>query len=143
MLYSAIYLRDSTIMSRDPFSDILQLTNAESLTTGGFSAGGSSEQIRSYGDSSPAAPWLRRYMAGEIPTCLTKLRRSVSALEKPHSAATSLGAYIPASNMARAAATRILSTHTAGVQPTSAWKRRVKCLGLSPARSAKASTDKS
>lgn len=41
MLYSAIYLRDSTIMSNDPFSDILRFTNAESLTTGGFSAGGS------------------------------------------------------------------------------------------------------
>ncbi|MGN6317818.1 AraC family transcriptional regulator [Trinickia sp.] len=40
MLYSAIYLRDSTIMMADPFSDILKLTKAESLTTGGFSAGG-------------------------------------------------------------------------------------------------------
>lgn len=40
MLYSAIYLRDSTMMSDDPFSDILRLTNAESLATGGFSAGG-------------------------------------------------------------------------------------------------------
>jgi len=40
MLYSAVYLRDSTIMTADPFSDILKFTNAESLTTGGFSAGG-------------------------------------------------------------------------------------------------------
>jgi len=40
MLYSAIYLRDRTIMSGDPFSDILKFTNAESLATGGFSAGG-------------------------------------------------------------------------------------------------------
>ena len=40
MLYSAIYLRDSTIMSGDPFSDILKFTSAQSLATGGFSAGG-------------------------------------------------------------------------------------------------------
>ncbi|RQU04028.1 AraC family transcriptional regulator [Burkholderia cepacia] len=40
MLYSAIYLSDSTMMSDDPFSDILRLANAESLATGGFSAGG-------------------------------------------------------------------------------------------------------
>ncbi|RQU68189.1 AraC family transcriptional regulator [Burkholderia cenocepacia] len=40
MLYSAIYLRDRTIMTGDPFSDILKFTNAESLATGGFSAGG-------------------------------------------------------------------------------------------------------
>ncbi|KVV51809.1 AraC family transcriptional regulator [Burkholderia territorii] len=40
MFYSAICLRDSTIMSDDPFSDILRLTNAETLATGGFCAGG-------------------------------------------------------------------------------------------------------
>ncbi|CAH2924534.1 MAG: Transcriptional regulator, AraC family [uncultured Paraburkholderia sp.] len=40
MLYSASYLRDSTIMSGDPFSDILRFTKARSLATGGFSAGG-------------------------------------------------------------------------------------------------------
>jgi AraC-like DNA-binding protein len=40
MLYSATYLRDSAAMSADPFSDILKLTNAESLVTGGFTAGG-------------------------------------------------------------------------------------------------------
>ncbi|HDR9056282.1 TPA: AraC family transcriptional regulator [Burkholderia vietnamiensis] len=40
MLYSAINLRDRTTMSDDPFSDILRLTSAESLATGGFSAGG-------------------------------------------------------------------------------------------------------
>lgn len=31
---------DSTNMSADPFSDILKLTNAESLGTGDFTAGG-------------------------------------------------------------------------------------------------------
>ena len=40
MLHRATYLRDSTSMSADPFSDILRLTNAESLMTGGFTAGG-------------------------------------------------------------------------------------------------------
>jgi AraC-like DNA-binding protein len=40
MLYSATYLLDSTIMSADPFSDILKFTNAESLVTGSFAAGG-------------------------------------------------------------------------------------------------------
>jgi len=40
MLYSATYLLDSTIMSADPFSDILKFTNAESLVTGSFTAGG-------------------------------------------------------------------------------------------------------
>lgn len=40
MRHSATYLRDSTIMSADPFSDILRFTNAESLVTGGFRAGG-------------------------------------------------------------------------------------------------------
>lgn len=40
MLYSPTCLRDSTIMSADPFSDILKFTNAESLVTGGFTAGG-------------------------------------------------------------------------------------------------------
>lgn len=40
MLQSATYLRNSTDMSTDPFSDILKFTNAESLVTGGFTAGG-------------------------------------------------------------------------------------------------------
>ncbi|ASW03395.1 AraC family transcriptional regulator [Paraburkholderia aromaticivorans] len=40
MLVSATYLRDSAEMSADPLSDILKLTNAESLVTGGFTAGG-------------------------------------------------------------------------------------------------------
>lgn len=40
MLESATYLRDSTQMNADPLSDILGLTNAESLVTGGFTAGG-------------------------------------------------------------------------------------------------------
>ncbi|WP_114812176.1 AraC family transcriptional regulator [Paraburkholderia kururiensis] len=40
MLYSPVYLRNRTIMSADPFSDILKFTNAESLATGGFTAGG-------------------------------------------------------------------------------------------------------
>lgn len=40
MLQSAACLRDSTDMSADPFSDILKLTHAESLVTGGFTAGG-------------------------------------------------------------------------------------------------------
>ncbi|VVE18013.1 AraC family transcriptional regulator [Pandoraea aquatica] len=40
MLYSSIYLRKSPNMSTDPFSDILKFTNAESLVTGGFNAGG-------------------------------------------------------------------------------------------------------
>ncbi len=41
MLESPFYLRDSTDMSADPFSDILKFTNAKSLVTGGFTAGGS------------------------------------------------------------------------------------------------------
>ncbi len=40
MLESPPYLRKSTDMSTDPFSDILKFTNAESLVTGGFTAGG-------------------------------------------------------------------------------------------------------
>lgn len=40
MLERAIYLRDSADMSSDPFSDILKFTRAESLVTGGFTAGG-------------------------------------------------------------------------------------------------------
>lgn len=40
MLDHAYYLRDSTKMSDDPFSDILKLTKAETLVTGGFTAGG-------------------------------------------------------------------------------------------------------
>ena len=40
MLYSATYLLESTTMSADPFSDILKFTNAESLVTGSFTAGG-------------------------------------------------------------------------------------------------------
>ena len=41
MLESPHNLRESTMMQADPFSDILKLTNAESLVTGGFTAGGS------------------------------------------------------------------------------------------------------
>ena len=41
MLVNPHYLRDSAMMSADPFSDILKLTNAETLVTGGFTAGGS------------------------------------------------------------------------------------------------------
>ncbi len=41
MLERADNLRDSSRMSADPFSEILRFTNAESLVTGGFSAGGS------------------------------------------------------------------------------------------------------
>jgi AraC-like DNA-binding protein len=41
MLENADYLRDSPKVSTDPFSDILRFTNAESLVTGGFTAGGS------------------------------------------------------------------------------------------------------
>lgn len=40
MLDSPLELRDSTEMNIDPFSDILKLTRAESLVTGGFTAGG-------------------------------------------------------------------------------------------------------
>lgn len=40
MLYSATYLRQSPDMSSDPFSDILRFAQAESLVTGGFTAGG-------------------------------------------------------------------------------------------------------
>jgi AraC-like DNA-binding protein len=40
MLENPLYFRDSTEMSADPFSDILKFTNAESLVTGGFTAGG-------------------------------------------------------------------------------------------------------
>ncbi|PRH86327.1 AraC family transcriptional regulator [Labrys okinawensis] len=40
MLESSRYLRESTNMEADPFSDILKLTNAASLVTGGFTAGG-------------------------------------------------------------------------------------------------------
>jgi AraC-like DNA-binding protein len=50
MLESAAYLRDSTEMTVDPFSDVLTLTNAEAVVTGGFSAGG---------------PWAIRFPARE------------------------------------------------------------------------------
>jgi AraC-like DNA-binding protein len=40
MLDSAYYLRDSPKMQADPFSDILKLMRAETLVTGGFTAGG-------------------------------------------------------------------------------------------------------
>lgn len=40
MLDGALYLRESTEMDADPFSDILKLTNTTSLATGGFTAGG-------------------------------------------------------------------------------------------------------
>ena len=41
MLENPYYLRDSAKMSADPFSDILKFTNAETLVTGSFMAGGS------------------------------------------------------------------------------------------------------
>jgi Cupin len=41
MLESVFYLRDSTNMTSDPFSDILKLANAQSVMSGGFTAGGS------------------------------------------------------------------------------------------------------
>jgi AraC-like DNA-binding protein len=41
MLVSTFHLRDSTKMTDDPFSDILKLTKAETLVTGGLVAGGS------------------------------------------------------------------------------------------------------
>lgn len=40
MLESPLFLRDSPEMTSDPFSDILRLTKAEALLTGGFTAGG-------------------------------------------------------------------------------------------------------
>ena len=40
MLQSPHYLRDSTEMTGDPFSDILKLANAQSVVSGGFTAGG-------------------------------------------------------------------------------------------------------
>lgn len=40
MLVRVEYLRDSARMPSDPFSDILKFTNAETLVTGGFTAGG-------------------------------------------------------------------------------------------------------
>jgi AraC-like DNA-binding protein len=40
MLESVRFMRHSTEMAPDPFSDILKLTKAESVLTGGFSAGG-------------------------------------------------------------------------------------------------------
>jgi AraC-like DNA-binding protein len=40
MLESSIFYRDNRDMKADPFSDILRLTNARSVVTGGFSAGG-------------------------------------------------------------------------------------------------------
>lgn len=41
MLDNPHYMRENTAVRVDPFSDILKLTNAESLVTGGFTAGGS------------------------------------------------------------------------------------------------------
>ena len=40
MLENPHYLRDSTEMTTDPFSDILKLANAQSVASGGFTAGG-------------------------------------------------------------------------------------------------------
>jgi AraC-like DNA-binding protein len=40
MLEGPVYLRNSPDMSIDPFSDILKLTRAQSMLTGGFTAGG-------------------------------------------------------------------------------------------------------
>ena len=41
MLESPYYMRDSTTMSADPLSDVLKITNAQSVVSGGFTAGGS------------------------------------------------------------------------------------------------------
>ncbi len=40
MLERPDYLRDSSKMSDDPFSDILRFADAETIVTGGFVAGG-------------------------------------------------------------------------------------------------------
>ena len=40
MLESTYYLRDSTEMAADAFSDILKIANAQSVVSGGFTAGG-------------------------------------------------------------------------------------------------------
>jgi AraC-like DNA-binding protein len=40
MLDNPLYMRNSTKMDRDPFSDILQFANAHSVVSGGFTAGG-------------------------------------------------------------------------------------------------------
>jgi len=40
MLENPYYLRDSTEMTADPFSDILKITNAQSVVSGGLTAGG-------------------------------------------------------------------------------------------------------
>lgn len=40
MLVNPFYLRNSTEMQTDPFSDILKFTRAQTLATGGFTAGG-------------------------------------------------------------------------------------------------------
>ncbi|TIV45751.1 MAG: AraC family transcriptional regulator, partial [Mesorhizobium sp.] len=40
MLENPRFLRESTEMAVDPFSDVLTLTNAEAVVTGGFTAGG-------------------------------------------------------------------------------------------------------
>lgn len=50
MLERPLCMRESTRMSSDPFSDILRLTKAEALHTGGFTAGG---------------PWAIRFPAGD------------------------------------------------------------------------------
>src|SRR3984957_18717191 len=41
MLLNPYFLRYLPAMSADPFSDILKLTNAETIVTGSFTAGGS------------------------------------------------------------------------------------------------------
>jgi hypothetical protein len=41
MLESSHYLRQSTEMTTDPFSDVLKLVGAHSILSGGFTAGGS------------------------------------------------------------------------------------------------------
>jgi AraC-like DNA-binding protein len=40
MLENPVSLRDSSNMSDDPFSDVLQIANAQSVVSGGFTAGG-------------------------------------------------------------------------------------------------------
>ncbi len=41
MLANPDYMRDRSEMSDDPFSDILKFANAETVVSGGFTAGGS------------------------------------------------------------------------------------------------------
>src|SRR6185312_12763950 len=67
-----------------------------------------------------------RYESGETPRWRWKTRRSVSALPKPHVAATTSSVSAVSSSSQRAASSRVRSTKRLGVSPTSAAKTRVK-----------------